>query len=233
MIDPAPGSSGRPPRSRPVPARPNPAGSGRPGRRRRAGRHGLRGWPGPARLRVQPPSASGRTRDAVPIPPLNSWQIIPVPPPTLPSATGPAAADVVRGRHVLGPDVRALDVVQHAVVSLADHRHRPVQGAPAVLALPSALSMAASASRTTPTLWVLVMATGVVSKPDSAIQAMPVSSPLPLSVWTPRRAGALADVAGNWPDHGDAGTHRSAARVQRSGAADQRRVADQRRRPRR
>jgi hypothetical protein len=28
----------------------------------------------------------------VPIPPLNPWQIIPVPPPTLPSGTGPAAA---------------------------------------------------------------------------------------------------------------------------------------------
>ena len=31
-------------------------------------------------------------RDAVPMPPLNSWQIMPVPPPTLPSATGPEAA---------------------------------------------------------------------------------------------------------------------------------------------
>ena len=31
-------------------------------------------------------------REAVPVPPLNSWQIMPVPPPTLPSATGPALA---------------------------------------------------------------------------------------------------------------------------------------------
>ena len=33
------------------------------------------------------------TRDDVPMPPLNSWQTIPVPPPTPPSATGPGAAD--------------------------------------------------------------------------------------------------------------------------------------------
>ena len=31
-------------------------------------------------------------RDAVPMPPLKSWQTIPVPPPTEPSATGPPAA---------------------------------------------------------------------------------------------------------------------------------------------
>ena len=34
----------------------------------------------------------GSRRDAVPVPPLNSWQIIPVPPPTLPSGTGPSLA---------------------------------------------------------------------------------------------------------------------------------------------
>jgi len=31
-------------------------------------------------------------REAVPMPHLNSWQIIPVPPPTLPSATDPPVA---------------------------------------------------------------------------------------------------------------------------------------------
>ena len=31
-------------------------------------------------------------RDAVPVPPLKSWQIIPVPPPTSPSGTGPSDA---------------------------------------------------------------------------------------------------------------------------------------------
>ena len=41
---------------------------------------------------MYPPRSSGMTRDAVPIPPLNSWQTIPVPPPTLPSATAPPTA---------------------------------------------------------------------------------------------------------------------------------------------
>ncbi len=41
---------------------------------------------------MKPPAAASMTRDAVPMPPLNSWQIIPVPPPTVPSSTGPPAA---------------------------------------------------------------------------------------------------------------------------------------------
>src|SRR5829696_105466 len=41
---------------------------------------------------VQPPSASSSTREAVPTPPLKPWQIMPVPPPTLPSGTGPGPA---------------------------------------------------------------------------------------------------------------------------------------------
>ena len=47
------------------------------------------------RAHVHPPSASAIRRDAVPIPPLNSWRTIPVPPPTLPSSTGPPAADAM------------------------------------------------------------------------------------------------------------------------------------------
>ena len=39
------------------------------------------------------PAGVDTTRDEVPIPPLKSWQIIPVPPPTLPSSTGPGAAE--------------------------------------------------------------------------------------------------------------------------------------------
>ena len=41
---------------------------------------------------LQPLSASDRTREEVPMPPLNSWQIMPVPPPTQPSVTGPSDA---------------------------------------------------------------------------------------------------------------------------------------------
>ena len=43
------------------------------------------------------------TREEVPIPPLKSWQIIPVPPPTLPSATGPGAAASSAALDVLRP----------------------------------------------------------------------------------------------------------------------------------
>ncbi len=41
---------------------------------------------------VKPPRSGGSTREAVPTPPLKAWLIMPVPPPTLPSGTGPAVA---------------------------------------------------------------------------------------------------------------------------------------------
>jgi hypothetical protein len=41
---------------------------------------------------MYPPAGSGSFRLAVPMPPLKPRQIIPVPPPTLPSGTGPGAA---------------------------------------------------------------------------------------------------------------------------------------------
>ena len=59
------------------------------------------------------------------MPPLNSWQIIPVPPPTLPSATGPRCRAVERREHVLGLHVKAVDVVEIAVPGLGHHRQRP------------------------------------------------------------------------------------------------------------
>jgi hypothetical protein len=51
------------------------------------------------------------------------------------------------------------------------------------------MSKATKASRTTPTLWVLVSAIGVVSRPDSRTHSNPVSSPLPLSRWAPANTG--------------------------------------------
>ena len=44
---------------------------------------------------------------------------------------------------------------------------------------------AITASRTTPTLWVLVIITGPSRKPESSTQVVPVISPLPLSVNQP------------------------------------------------
>jgi hypothetical protein len=46
-----------------------------------------------------------------------------------------------------------------------------------------------TASRTTPTLWVLVIITGPSRKPDSSTQVVPVISPLPLSEYQPAKTG--------------------------------------------
>ena len=50
---------------------------------------------------------------------------MPVPPPTLPSATGPRFASAQRLRSVLGSDVETVDVVEVAVPGLGHHRQRP------------------------------------------------------------------------------------------------------------
>src|SRR5262245_62670473 len=53
---------------------------------------------------------------------------------------------------------------------------------------------AIDASRTTPTLWVLVMKTGPSRKPDSLIQVVPVISPLPFSENQPDITGSFDDL---------------------------------------
>ena len=50
---------------------------------------------------------------------------------------------------------------------------------------------ATSASRTTPTEWVFVMAMTPPSMPDSRTHSRPVSSPLPLSRWQPAKTGSV------------------------------------------
>ena len=59
------------------------------------------------------------------MPPLNSLQIIPVPPPTLPSGTGPPRAESRAAKGVLGLHVEAVHVVQVAVPGLGHHGERP------------------------------------------------------------------------------------------------------------
>ena len=88
----------------------------------------------------------------------------------------PAGRRVERRPEVLGAYVEAVDVIEQAVVRLADDGQRP-PGRPR-LRVPT--EAATRASRTTPTLCVLVMAMGVVSFPDSRTHSRPVSSPLPL-----------------------------------------------------
>ena len=60
-----------------------------------------------------------------------------------------------------------------------------------VRAAPCLTLYAMTASRTTPTLWVLVIMTGAPSSPDSSTQVVPVISPLPLSENQAAKTGSL------------------------------------------
>ena len=57
-----------------------------------------------------------------------------------------------------------------------------------------AASHATTASRTTPTLWVLVIMIGPERNPDSSTHAVPVISPLPLSTKVPAKTGSCASL---------------------------------------
>ena len=121
------------------------------------------------------------------MPPLNSWQTIPVPPPTLPSATGPPVAVSSAARRWSGRTWKPLmSLSRPSYVSPTTGRAHHVAGDSA-----RSTSAATRASRTTPTLWVLVIAIGVVSFPDSRTHSRPVSSPLPLSRWQPAKTGSF------------------------------------------
>ena len=98
----------------------------RPARRRRAEVARCRSSPAPARRPSRPPRRpAGTTRDAVPMPPLNSWQIMPVPPPTSPSATGAARRAVERREGVRGRDVKAsMSLSQPSKVSADDRQEQ-------------------------------------------------------------------------------------------------------------
>ena len=171
--------------------------------------------------RVAADVAASMTRDAVPMPPLNSWQTIPVPPPTAPSSTGPPGA-------AASAACRCSAVTWKPLMSLS----RPSNVSPTTgsdqrgVGRIASTDAATSASRTTPTLWVLVIATGVVSSPDSRTHSRPVSSPLPLSRWQPAKTGSRQSAAAARADDGHAGPDRALADDERPVAADERRVAD-------
>ena len=127
---------------------------------------------------VQP---SSTVREAVPMPPLKPWQIMPVPPPTLPSA----AVSVAASSAVLTCSGRTWK----PLMSLRKPSHvSPTTGRLHASSPGGASAM--SASRTTPTECVLVSPTGVVRSPESRIHSSPVSSPLPLMRWQPAKRGS-------------------------------------------
>ena len=98
MIEPLPGSGGGPVARSGVGDERRPGSPRRPGRRRRGAIRAGRSSPGRGRRASTRRRSSAMRRDAVPIPPLNSWQIIPVPPPTLPSRDRPGGGRRECGR---------------------------------------------------------------------------------------------------------------------------------------
>ena len=82
------------------------------------------------------------------MPPLNSWQIMPVPPPTLPSATGPPAA--LQRRMACSVVTGKLPRIgQPAVIGFRDDRQME-----ATASATFSRRQLQIASRTTPTQWV-------------------------------------------------------------------------------
>ena len=113
---------------------------------------------------------------------------------------------VERGVDVLRAHVKAVDVVELAVPGLGHHRQRPPVAA-RVRGLPARTRHAIAASRTTPTLCVLVSSTGPSSEPDSSSHAVPVISPLPFSANQPPNTGMSRRRAAARQDRRHAGAH--------------------------
>src|SRR5215467_12036161 len=71
----------------------------------------------------------------------------------------------------------------------SDHQEAVASGGPC------ATRQAITASRATPTEWVLVMTTGPSRKPDSSTQVVPVISPLPFCEYQPAKEKCCMDSA--------------------------------------
>ena len=126
------------------------------------------------------------TREAVPIPPLKPWHCMPVPLPTPPSATGPPDADSSAAWTCSARTCMPLMSFRSpSYVSPTTGRYQ--RCSPGASFCTAAVI---SASRTTPTEWVLVRPMTVVRRPASRIHSSPVSSPFPFSRWQPAKAGS-------------------------------------------
>ena len=146
-----------------------------------------------------------------------------MPPPTLPSATG-RRGRVQRVERVFGLHMEAVDVVEFAVPGFGDDRKRPPVAAKIGRAVLKRHLMVAS--RTTPTLWVLVIMTGPSRKPDSSTQVVPVISPLPLSENHPAKTGSIDALLAAREDGRHAGAHRPLPTTSLPFAGDERGEAD-------
>ena len=93
--------------------------------------------------------------------------------------------------------------------------------------LPCATRHWMTASRTTPTLCVLVIITGPSRNPDSSTQVVPVISPLPFCANQAANTGSEIESSTARQDGRDAGAHGTPADFQLAGPRDERGVADQ------
>src|SRR5580765_406178 len=122
------------------------------------------------------------------MPPLNSLQIIPVPPPTLPSSTGPACAESSAWNACSGFTWNPLiSFSQPSQVSATTGRDHQSSSEPIFLCCRIHWI---TESRTTPTLCVLVIITGPTRNPDSSTHVVPVISPLPFCEYQPAKTAS-------------------------------------------
>src|SRR5260370_15250660 len=120
------------------------------------------------------------------MPPLKRWQIMPVPPPTLPSITGPPRALSSAAKtcsFFTWKPLISLSAPSHVSATTGNDQSYSSRLRPCLT------SHSITASRTTPTECVFVIITGPARNPDSSTQVVPVLSPLPLSVNQPANTG--------------------------------------------
>src|SRR5687767_7005020 len=114
---------------------------------------------------------------------------MPVPPPTLPSSTGPAFAPSIAAStcaaFTWNPLTSFSSPSQVSATTGVDHQYPEASGSPFFT------RHAIVASCTVPTLWVLVSITGPSSRPDSSIHERPVISPAPFNTKLPAKAGVV------------------------------------------
>src|SRR5437588_755690 len=120
------------------------------------------------------------------MPPLNRLHTIPVPPPTFPSATGPPRALSMAAHassFVTWKPLMSFKPPSHVSATTGrDHSSCSMR--------PCRTTHWITASRSTPTEWVLVIITGPHRNPDSSTQVVPVISPLPFMANQPANTGS-------------------------------------------
>src|ERR1041385_6364050 len=127
------------------------------------------------------------------MPPLNPWHTMPVPPPTAPSGGAPAEAPSRPASTCSGFTWKPLASFKlPSQVSATTGSHHGCR----TFFRESSHWMIAS--RTTPTLWVLVIATGPSRSPLSSTQVVPVISPLPLRVNQAAKTGSAFSLPRGW-----------------------------------